>query len=347
MARTAQACLIEVVNRLAAAGMATSRSCDLVGLARSTYYRIDRGYQHYAPVAEPQHQRDRQQPTALSGHEREMILEALSWEEYADLSVVQAFWRIFDDGIIACSQRTFYRVAGAAGLVGDRRDCRRGGGSGKSSRARPVVEASRPGQAWSWDITEFKGPRTQDRYYLYLVIDVFSRFPVAWRIEHHQCSTIAVEMFAEAIGRYGKPEVLHSDNGATMRSHELVDALVARGVVMSYSRPRVSDDNPFSESLFKTIKYDLNRPSRFECVEHARSWTRDYMRRYAQDHRHSGLGWYTPAAVFTGTAAERQVRRQMTLDKAFADHPERFTKRPLAPALPGPTGINIKLSQTG
>lgn len=354
MAAQQQTVLIETVTALFAEGAKIVRSCVLVGLARSTYYRITRDYQHYVPVAEPIPQSDRVQPAALTQVERGNILDVLCLNQYASLSVGQVFWRAFDRALVACSARTFYRVADAEGMVGDRRKARSGGGTGPSSRRKPRVYACRPGQMWSWDVTEFRGPNRQDRYMLYLVIDVFSRFPVAWRIEYGTTDELAVEMFAEAITKYGAPEVVHSDNGATMRSHALVDALVAQGVVMSYSRPRVSEDNPFSEALFKTIKYDVHCPDRFTSIEHARGWTGRYLSEYATEHRHSGVNWYTPAAVFDGTVVEVQAERQAMLDADFAVHPERYRQRPSAPALPGPTGINVKpvmheadLSQAG
>lgn len=316
-------------------------SCELVGVARSTYYRIVQDYQHYQPVVDPVPQRERFQPAALTQAERDNILEVLTRNKYATLSVGQVFWRAFDRGEVACSERTFYRVANAEGLVGDRRRVRGGGGTGRSSRRKPHVHATRPGQMWSWDVTEFRGPNRQDRYMLYLVIDVFSRFPVAWRIEYTTSDEMAVEMFAEAIAKYGVPEVVHSDNGATMRSHALVDALVEQGVVMSYSRPRVSEDNPFSEALFKTIKYDLHCPDRFTSIEHAREWTGWYLPEYATEHRHRGLNRYTPGSVFDGTMVQVQAARQVTLDADYLAHPERYRQRPLAPKLPGPTGINV------
>lgn len=326
-------------------GHTVAAACALVGLARSTFYRLDRGYRHYRPVAEPIAQQQRHQPAALTRAERAHILEVLTREEYTDLSVVQTYWRAFDAGLVACSQRTFYRVAGAAGLVGDRRAVRSGVGS---RRTKPVVPADAPGDLWSWDVTELRGPRTQDRYQLYLVIDVFSRYPVAWRIEYTQDQQLAVAMFTSAIGIHGAPAVVHADNGGPMRSRALIDALEANRVVTSYSRPRVSDDNPFSESLFKTIKYDLNCPQRFDSIDHAREWTREFLHNYATEHRHSGLGHHTPAAAFTGTAADTHTQRQATLDRYWREHPERFRQRPTPPKPPQPTGINTpKLSQTG
>lgn len=325
--------------------MSVVAACEIVGLARSTYYRFTRNYNHYCPVDEPVPQIERTQPAALTPVERAQILNVLSSDEHANLSVVQSYWRAFDAGTIACSQRTFYRVASSCQLVGDRRRRKYTGGS--TSRRTPIVHADRVGELWSWDITELRGPRTQDRYKLYLVIDVFSRYPVAWRIEYHEDRTLAVNMFADAIAEHGTPGTVHADNGSVMRSHDLMDMLDKHDVVPSYSRPRVSDDNPFSESLFKTIKYDLECPPHFDSIEHARAWTEQFLHRYATEHRHSGLGRHTPHDVHHGAAAARQASRQHHLDTYWRTHPERFRTRPTAPSLPKPTGINIHLSQTG
>ncbi|MFD6673657.1 transposase [Rhodococcus zopfii] len=326
--------------------MPVTRACALVGVPRSSYYRLARGYTHYRPVEHPTPHADRVQPAALVPAERQALVELLLAEENVDLSVAQVYWRSFDEGLVSCSQSTCYRVARAQNLTGDRRRTRRGG---VFSRRRPVVAAAQTGDLWSWDITMLQGPRRQDRYLLYLAIDVYSRFPVAWRIEYAESTTMAVQMFAEAFAVFGVPAVLHADNGASMRSHGLLDALETAGVAASYSRPRVSDDNPFSESLFKTIKYDLSCPLRFDSIDHARRWTEQFLVRYATEHRHSGLARHTPASVFFGTDAEERRARQARLDQIYAEHPERFHRRPLAPQLSVLTGININhyLSQTG
>ncbi len=222
---------------------------------------------------------------------------------------------------------------------------------GGCSRKVPKVAATAPGQLWSWDVTELKGPARQ-RYKLYLVIDVFSRYPVGWRIEHREDTAMAVDMFAIAFTRYGAPQVLHADNGAIMRSRDLLDALQAAQIEASFSRPRVSDDNPFSESLFKTIKYDLACPDRFDDIDHARAWTTAFLAGYAGEHRHSGLGWHTPASVFDGTAAHQRQHRQTLLNRQYLAHPQRFRRPPRAPEIPAIVGINHRrttqpLSQTG
>ncbi|MDJ0377804.1 IS3 family transposase [Cryobacterium sp. PH31-L1] len=320
-------------------------ACHLVGMARSTYYRISRGYQHYRPVAEPIPHRDRRQPAALDAEERAGILTVLCEPKYVDKSVVQTYWHAFDAGTVACSQRTFYRVANAHRLVGDRRRTR---APRSASPRTPAVATAKPGDLWSWDISELNGPSYHDRYYLYLIIDVFSRYPIGWCIETYISRKRAVTLFTDAIATHGAPTVVHSDNGSSMRSKDLIDALEGNGIITSYSRPRVSDDNPFSESLFKTIKYDPSSPDRFDHRDHARQWTQDFLDLYATEHRHSGLSRHTPASVFDGTAHLVQAQRQRALDVYYDQHPERFRRPPTAPELPQPTGINTHLlSQTG
>lgn len=324
--------------------MTTVRACRLVGVARASYYRRTRGYRHYQPVDVPVPQADRPQPAALSQGERAQIVAILTDPDFEDLSVVESYWAAFDAGRIACSQRTFYRVANAHGLVGDRRHTAHRPGN---QRTAPAVAAPGVGHLWSWDVTELHGPSRQ-RYQLYLALDVYSRYPVAWRIEHDQATDKAVAMFADAIARHGAPRTLHADNGSIQRASDTIKALNDHGVLPSFSRPRVSDDNPFSESLFKTIKYDLTCPDRFTDIEHARQWTGDFLHRYATAHHHSALGRHTPAQIHYGTAAAVQTQRQARLDAYWAQHPQRFRRRPMAPALPGPTGINTHLlSQTG
>lgn len=344
MVEATQVVLTATVTALDEIGMHVTGSCERLGLARSTYYRRSRGYQHYRPVPNPLPQAQRQQPAALRQDENDTVLEVLIDEEYADKSVVQTYWRAFDAGRVACSERTFYRIARAQRLVGDRRRTK---AHGSSSRRTPAVAAHTVGDLWSWDITELRGPGYH-RYHLYLIIDVFSRYPVGWCIENAESKERAVTLFTDAIAAHGVPQVVHSDNGAAMRSNVLVDGLTTAGVITSFSRPRVSDDNPFSESLFKTIKYDIDCPDRFESIEHAREWTAGFLHHYATEHRHSGLGHHTPGSVHDGTADEIRQRRQNSLDEYWKQHPERFRKRPTAPQRPQTTGINTHLlSQAG
>lgn len=330
-----------VADLIERAPMAKARACRLAGVARSSYYARREG--GYVPVTDPIPQKDRYQPAALTEAEKAQVKEALSDPEMADRSVVQAYWTSFDAGKVACSQRSFYRIAHAQGLVGDRRPGRHSGTA--PPRAKPTALATRPGDLWSWDITTFHGPGRK-QYKLYLAIDVFSRYPVAWRIDRDECGKKAAEMFRQAFVKYGAPRTLHADNGSVMRSNDLFKELAKYPVGKSYSRPRVSDDNPFSESLFKTIKYDLDHPGRFDSIDHARQWTSDFLHRYATKHHHSGLGRHTPEQVLTGHAKTVHQARQAQLDTIAAQHPVRFRKPPLAPPLPTTTGIN-HLSKTG
>ncbi|MCU1447139.1 DDE-type integrase/transposase/recombinase [Cryobacterium sp.] len=337
--------MTETVAALEGIGVPVIGSCRTVGLARSTYYRRSRGYRHYTPVPQPLQQADRTQPAALDTDERAAVIDVLTDEKYADKSVVQTYWRAFDAGEVLCSQRTFYRIAKAERLVGDQRRTR---SHGFSSSRTPAAATHAVGDLWSWDITELRGPTRLDRYFLYLAIDVFSRYPVAWCIDYTESKERAKTLFTDAISTHGAPKILHSDNGAVMRAGELVDTLTKTGALMSYSRPRVSDDNPFSESLFKTIKYDPACPDRFDSIDHARQWTQDFLHGYATEHRHGGLGRHTPASVHDGTADQIRQHRQDRLDQYWAEHPERFRRRPTAPQHPLKTGINTRLlSQTG
>lgn len=319
------------------AGHFITWACRMLGMARSTFYRVHHEYQHYQQVIDPIPQADRYQPAALTAAEKEQVLASLTDPDRTDESVVQRYWSSFDEGLVDCSQSTFYRIAAAHNMVGDRRQGRHGGGG--PGRPKPRATAAAPNHLWTWDITMLRGPGRQ-LYRLYLAIDVYSRYPVAWRIERDETAGKATEMFLTAFDRHGAPELLHADNGAAMRSGELALALKAAEVDRSFSRPRVSNDNPFSESLFKTLKYDLDHPDRFDSIDHAREWTARFLHRYATRHHHSGLGRYTPEQVFTGTAEHIRQARQKLLDTTYATHPDRFRKPPQALPLPTPTGIN-------
>lgn len=343
MAQAQEAVIVEIVSALGEkANMAITRACRLLGMPRATYYRLSRGYKHYTPVVDPIPHRQRHQPAALTEEEFQQVLVVLLDPELADKSLVQAYWIAFDAKRVSCSQRQFYRIASAQGMAGDRRRGRHSGGSG---RKKPVVHAAEPNQLWSWDITMLRGPG-RHLYRLYLAIDVYSRYPVAWRIEIDETGRKATEMFIAAFARHGAPKFLHADNGAAMRSKDIAEELSGSPTSRSFSRPRVSNDNPFSESLFKTLKYDLAHPDRFESIDHAREWTADFLHRYATEHRHSGLGRYTPQQVYTRKAKNVRRARQRRLNALAKAHPERFRKPPQATPLPKATGIN-HLSQTG
>ena len=342
MAPAAKAVLTATVTELATAGLAVVDACVLVGMPRSSFYRSQDG-STYRPVADPIPQACRAQPAALTDDERAGVVAVLDDDEFAGLSVYQLYWRAFDAGRVVCSQRTFYRIAGAQGLVGDRRRGRHS--QPATSRRKPSCPATRPNELWSWDFTELHGPG-RHRYQLAVVLDVYSRYPIAWRIDPCACKYNAGAMFTTAFDTHGAPGTVHADNGASMRSHHLAEVFAQHDVNPSFSRPHVSDDNPFSEAMFKTIKYDTDYPEQFTSIDHARTWTDAFFDRYAHHHRHSGLGHHTPASVHHGTVNDITRARQARLDTYYAEHPERFRRPPTTPG-PQPTGINVDLSQTG
>jgi putative transposase len=209
---------------------------------------------------------------------------------------------------------------------------------------RPELLATRPNELWSWDITKLLGPRKWTYFYLYVILDVFSRYVVAWMVAHREQASLASKLIAETCEREGVQReqlTLHADRGSSMRSKAVALLLSDLGVTKTHSRPHVSNDNPFSEAQFKTIKYRPDFPAHFANVEHARSFCRDFFDWYNHEHHHSGLGLLTPVDVHLGRVEERIAHRQAVLDKAFAAHPERFPKgRPIAPRPPSEVWIN-------
>jgi putative transposase len=209
---------------------------------------------------------------------------------------------------------------------------------------KPELLATAPKQLWSWDITKLKGPQKWTSYYLYVILDVFSRYVVGWLLADSESGKLAERLVAEACEKENfdtNQLSLHADRGPAMKSKVLGNLLADLGITKTHSRPRVSNDNPFSESQFKTMKYRPEFPKRFGCIQDARTFCRGFFEWYNQRHHHSGLCFLTPAQVHQGQAEELLRARQATLDAAFARHPERFPKgRPLAPRLPGEVWIN-------
>ena len=209
--------------------------------------------------------------------------------------------------------------------------------------------AAAPNIVWSWDITKLKGPRRGEYYDLYLVLDIFSRYVVAWCVAPSESGELAKELIANAVARHQVPPgqlTVHADRGSSMTSNPVVELLAFLGIGRSHSRPHVSNDNPYSESQFKTIKYSPAFPERFGSIHDARAFCDRFLRRYNDDHRHSGIAYHTPASVHFGTAAEVRARRSTTLETAYAAHPARFRhRRPEPPRLPDVAWINQPVSQ--
>ena len=305
-----------------------------MGVSRPTWYRR---LNPPARVAEPIPQRERHQPAALGAEERARILAYLADQEFANLSVSQVFYRLLDEGVYVASETTWHRIARANELTGDRRQQK-----SHPSAAIPELQATRPNQVWSWDITNLRSVNRRCSYKAYVILDVFSRYIVGCRVERVEDGQLAAQLLEDAVAAQHADhlEVLHSDRGGPMIGADMTAALAEMGITKSHSRPRVSNDNPFSEAAFKTIKYDIDYPVRFDNLEHARAWIGAYVEAYNSQHRHSGIGHYTPESVHDGTWVVFHRRRQQALDAAWKAHPERHRRRPLAPVIALETWIN-------
>lgn len=305
-------------------------ACDALGVSRATWYRS----------RSPQKTSDRRHPPRkLDAVERTDILTVLNSERYQDEAVPTVHAKLLDEGVYLCSERTMYRILKAEHQVKQRQHERT-----HPEYKKPELLATGPNQVWSWDITKVKGPKPWIFYDLYVVIDIFSRCVVAWCLTEYESGEQARALIGAACAREGirrNQLIVHSDRGRAMRSKCLADLLGELGVGRSFNRPHVSNDNPYSESHFKTLKYRSGYPERFGSSEDARSYMRAFFQWYSTEHRHSGIAMMTPMDVHTGRADEVQSRRQAVLDAAYQKHPERFVKgAPQARGVPEEVWIN-------
>lgn len=311
----------------------TKQACALLGASRATCYRRRR-----APVAGPPAPRPTP-PNALSEAERQHILSVLRSEEYCDLAAAQVWARLLDDGIYLCSISTMYRLLAVAGESRERRRQRT-----HPAKKKPELIARRPNQVWSWDITKLQGPTRGVYYELFVIIDIFSRYVVGWMVSPAETGELAEAFIADALATHGIDRgqlTLHADRGTSMTSKPVAQLLVDLGVARSHSRPHVSNDNPYSEANFKTLKYCPAFPGRFGSIEDARTFCALFFDHYNHVHRHAGIGLHTPASVHYGTAHEIRAQRAVTLDAAYAANPARFRHRkPHPPKLPTVAWIN-------
>jgi putative transposase len=307
-----------------------TQACSLLGVPRAHYYRA-----HQRAVRQgtaPQPRPRPRSPRALSEQERTRVLDLLRSERFADHSPREVYATLLDEGLYLCSWSTMYRLLRQARESTRRRDIRRPQGYRK-----PELLARRPNQLWSWDITKLKGPSTWTYFYLYVIIDVFSRYVVGWMLATSESAELAEALLAETSAREGiEPGQLtvHADRGSSMRSKEVAQLLVDLGVEKSHSRPYVSNDNPFSEAAFKTAKYHPSTPERFSSVEEARVWARQLFAWYNHEHHHTGLALLTPAQVHQGLTGRVLAARKRVLAAAYATHPERFVRGEPSPAAP-------------
>lgn len=306
-------------------------ACAAVDLPRATYYRT-RSPETGAGSRRPS-------PRRLSDTERARVLEALLSERFRDQPVREVWAQLLDEGTYLCSIRTMYRVLSENRAVRERRDQLR-----HPAYCRPELLATGPNQLWSWDITKLKGPHTWSCFHLYVVMDVYSRKVVGWMVAYRESATLAVELIRQCCQREGISRdqlTVHADRGPSMRSKPVAYLLADLGVTKTHSRPYTSTDNPFSESAFKTLKYQPDFPERFGSIQDARAFLVQYFDWYNNEHRHTGIGLVTPAQRHNGADKIVHRERQAVLASFYQQHPERFVRGvPVPPKLPGEVWIN-------
>jgi putative transposase len=308
-----------------------SAACQALGVPRSSFYRARQSKKEPLPRPAPQR--------ALSGEEKTQVRQTLNSERFQDSSPRQVYATLLDEGIYWCSWRTMYRILDEHQEVRERRNQLR-----HPKYHKPELLTTGPNMLWSWDVTKLRGPVKWSYYYLYTILDVFSRYVVGWMITEHESATLAQQLIRETCEKQGiQPEQLtvHADRGSSMRSKTVALLLADLGVTKTHSRPYVSNDNPYSESQFKTMKYRHDYPKRFGSIQDARTWGRSFFRWYNHAHHHSALGLMTPAVVHHGQAEAVTASRRQVLQAAYAAHPERFVRgEPKPPSLPEEVWIN-------
>ena len=303
--------------------------CEALNLPRGTVYRHRHPCPRPAPRPKPQR--------TLSATERQAVLQALNSEPFADLAPAQVYNQLLDAGQYLCSTRTMYRILGDQ--VRERRNVLR-----HPHYQRPELRATAPNQVWSWDITKLLGPVKWNYYHLYVMLDIYSRYVVGWLLASSEKASLAKRLIAESCQKQAVQPgqlTIHADRGTSMTAKATAQLLADLNIVESHSRPRVSNDNAFSESHFKTLKYRPAFPDRFGSTQHAQAVCRDLFTWYNTEHRHSAIAYLTPEVVHYGRADETLAHRQRVLDRAHALNPERFIlAAPRAQELPSAVWIN-------
>ena len=306
-------------------------ACEALGASRASLYRRLR------PV--PKATMQRRSHRALSCEERQQVLEVLHSKRFVDCAPPRVFADLLDEGTYLCSIRTMYRILSAQGEAKERLNQLR-----HPSYKRPELLATGPNQLWSWDITKLKGPAKWTYFYLYVLLDVFSRYVVGWMVAHRESATLASNLIDQSCMKQAVEAgqlTVHADRGPSMTSKMVTLLLSDLGVLKSHSRPYTSNDNPFSESQFRTLKYRPDFPERFGSLADARAFCRTFFAWYNQQHCHSGIGLLTPEVVHYGLAQNVIEQRKKSLKVAYAKHPERFVQgQPHPPSLPDAVWIN-------
>lgn len=307
-----------------------SEACRVLGVPRSSVYRARKSKEEPPPRPTPER--------ALSAEEKEKVRGVLNSERFCDSSPREVYATLLDEGTYYCHWRTMYRILEEHDEVCERRRQR-----SHPKRVKPELRARGPNQVWSWDITQLRGPGKQF-YYLYTIIDIFSRYVTGWMMAKRESGELAERLIAETCKKQEierKQMVLHSDRGSAMRSKTVNELLQDLGVIKSHSRPYTPTDNPYSESQFKTMKYQPDYPEEFESFAHAQGWARAFFQWYNEEHYHTGLALLTPVMVHYEQAEDVQKQQQQVLDEAYAAHRERFVRgRPRPSQVPEEVWIN-------
>ncbi len=306
-------------------------ACAALGIPRASFYRRQR------PLFGPKLRRP--SPRALSPGERATVLSCLHEERFQDRAPAAVYATLLDEGRYHCSIRTMYRLLEQEGETRERRDQLT-----HPPYQKPELLATAPNQLWSWDITKLLGPAKWTYFYLYVILDIFSRYVVGWMVAHRESAELAKRLIADSCEKQNIAPgqlTIHADRGSSMTSKPVAFLMADLGVTKTHSRPYVSDDNPYSESQFRTMKYRPEFPDRFGSIQDARSFCQLFFAWYNEEHRHSGLELLTPAMVHYGEAPAIVERRQAVLDVAYQEHPDRFVLHPpRSTAVPKEVWIN-------
>jgi putative transposase len=314
-------------------------ACEALELSRATFYRRSK-----PPV--PQTQVDRPRPPlALTAPERQAVVEVLHSERFQDKAPLQVYATLLDDGQYLCSPRTMYRILTAEHeQVKERRRH-----VPRTHYSKPELLATAANQVWSWDITKLKGPAKWTYFYLYVIIDIFSRYVTGWMVAHCESKALAKRLIEESCRKQqiapGQLTV-HADRGSSMKSKVVAQLFADLGITKTHSRPHVSNDNPYSEAQFKTLKYCPQFPEKFGSLQDSRCFCQAFFSWYNTEHHHSGIALLTPEQVHYGLANEVIGRREVVLAAAFEKNPSRFKHKIPAPAkLPEAVWINPPATQ--
>lgn len=291
--------------------------CDALAVARSTFYR------RTADKTNATEHEKKSSPRKLSEQEEESVLAVLTSERFCDFAPAEIHATLLDESIYLCSERTMYRI-----LERNNHNVQRRQKTGRHY-ARPELLATHPNRLWSWDITKLKGPKKWTYYYLYKIMDVYSRYVVGWMVAYRESAELAKLLIEETCIRQSIEEdqlTLHADRGSSMKSMAVGQLLADLGVTKTHSRPHVSNDNPYSESLFKTLKYRPDFPELFGCIEDARKFCLDFFEWYNTSHKHSGIAMLTPENVHYDNIEEIVSKRQIVMNEMYKKHSQRFVK---------------------